>query len=365
MELERHIDDFATRDWEVPDTDDTVRFALVGIGWWTTEYVAPIVAESDLCEATVFVTSSPDDVAEAAAEFGVEHAIDYDEFRDGVAADEYDAVYVSTPNGTHLDYVEAAAALGKHVLCEKPLEVSGERAERMVAACEDAGVTFATAYRMQAEPGIRWLRGVIQDGVVGDPVYAVGDYSFTLLLEEGDEDQWRLNPAMAGGGPMMDIGVYPLNTLRYLLGADPVSVSATTMHRDERFDVDGVEETISFQLTFPGPVTGTFTCSYGASRDDRFTLVGTEGKVTVEPGFHPMRQRTYTIDRGDKDIVRTGREVALGGPAPHGLVELYDYFSACVLTDTTPDPDGRDGAVDCRVIDALYESAETGRRVDL
>ena len=356
MDIESYFTDFGQRNWETPSDDDPVRVAIVGCGWFAEEFALPAIERGDLCTATVLVTGDAEKGSRLASEFDADHVVGYDDFTDGTAADSYDAVYVSTPNALHLEYVEAAAELGKDVLCEKPLEVSAERAEQMVDACADADVTLMTAYRQQAEPGIRRMRDMIQDGNIGTPVYAIGDFSITLLGRDADADQWRLNPDIAGGGALVDIGIYPLNTLRYLIDEDPVAVQAETKTSDDRYE--GVEEHISFQLSFPGRMSAAFASSYGASLDDTFVLVGTEGKLEIDPAFFPEAERTFHLERD-------GTSLTLEGGAVTGIDEEFEYFARCVLTGADPDPDGEDGLVDVRTIDAIYEAAATGERVEL
>jgi xylose dehydrogenase (NAD/NADP) len=355
MELESYFEEFAEPDWEtVPG--EQIRFAVVGCGWFAEEFALPAIDRGDHCDAAVLITSDAEKGDRLAAEFDAEHVIDYDEFHDGVAADAYDAAYVVTPNATHLEHVEAAAALEKDVLCEKPLEVNVDRTEGLVEACEDAGVTLMTAYRQQAEPGIRKLRDMIQDGLIGTPVYAVGDFSITLLGRDADTDQWRLDADLAGGGALVDVGVYPLNTLRFLIDEDPVAVQAETKTSDDRYE--GVEEHVSFQLSFPGRTNAAFASSYGGYLDDTLVLIGTEGKVEIDPAFFPEAERTFHIERNDVEMSIDGGDVS-------GIDAEFEYFASCVLRGVEPDPDGADGLTDVRAMQAIYESAESGRRVEL
>ena len=355
MQLESYFDEFATRDWQEA-SGDPIRYAVVGCGWFTEAFALPAIDTGDLCELAVLVSGSPDRAESLAAEFDADHVIDYDAFHEGAVTGAYDAVYVCTPNVTHLGHVEAAASLGKDVLCEKPLEVNAARTERMVEVCEDASVTLMTAYRQQAEPGIRRIRDLVRDGLIGTPVSASGNFSITLLGRDADTDQWRLDPEMAGGGALVDIGLYPLNTLRFVTGADPVAVSAETKTTDDR--MTGVEEHIAFELSFPGPLTAAFTSSYGASVDDRLTIVGTEGSVTFDSAFFPEVERTFHIERDDMSM-------SLDGGGVSGIEEEFDYFANCLLTGTDPEPDGQDGLVDARTVDAIYEAADHGHRVEL
>ncbi|WP_137287587.1 D-xylose 1-dehydrogenase Gfo6 [Halorussus salinisoli] len=364
MNLDAYFEEFAARDWQTVD-EGTVRVALVGLGGFAREHVLPALAggarsdgttdRTDLCEVTALVSGSREKAESVADEYGVDTILDYDQFEAGEGVDAFDAVYVAGPNALHLDYARTAAGHGKHVLCEKPIEVNADRAREMVRACEDAGVTLMVAYRPQVEPAMRRLREMVRDGILGDPVAFHGWFSGHILRQAGP-DQWRLDPEMAGGGALMDVGVYPLNAVRFLLDADPVAARATTHSPDDEFT--GVDEHVAFQLEFPDAVTASCSASYRAQADDRLRLVGTEGQAVLNPAFDSESHPTLTVECGDERVEYTG-------PYVNEVAEEFDYFAHCVLADATPEPDGRDSVADVETVEAIYESAETGRRVEV
>ncbi|MCU4800036.1 Gfo/Idh/MocA family oxidoreductase [Halobacteria archaeon HArc-gm2] len=347
---------FADRDWERAVDGGPLRFAVVGLGWFGRDVALPAIEDSDYCEATAVVSGSAEKASSVAEERGLDAALTYEEYADGEHAEAYDAVYVVTPNALHLPHVETAATLGKDVLCEKPLEATAERAERVVDVCEEAGVRLMTAYRMQTTRSVRWVRDQIDAGVIGDPVQFAGEFSFNMLAGGGDPDQWRLDPDLAGGGALMDVGVYPLNTARFVLDADPVAVHATAIENPPEFD--GVDEHVSFTLEFPDDVTAQCTASYGASGANHMTIVGTDGRITVDPVFDVDADRRITI-------ARDHGETTVDVTEPPEMVEEFDFFATAVLGDRDIGPDGRHGHFDLRVTEAVYESSDEGRRVDL
>ncbi|MFB6150674.1 MAG: D-xylose 1-dehydrogenase Gfo6 [Haloarculaceae archaeon] len=346
---------FDRRDWARPVEGTPLRVAVVGLGDFARDVALPALDRSDHCEVTAVVSGSPETASAAAAEYGIERVLTYDEYEDGEAADGYDAVYLVTPNGLHLPQAETAAGLGKHVLCEKPIEASADRAERLVAACEDAGVELMSAYRMQTTRSVRWVREQVRAGVIGDPVQVHGEISFDLIAD-GDTDQWRLDGDLAGGGAFMDIGVYPLNTAAFVLDADPVAVRASA--RSDRPAFDEVEEHVDFQVEFDDGTVGSCTASYGAASANRLSVIGTDGRVVVEPVFGIDCERTVTVERD-------GSATSLDAAEPSEVVDELDYFATGVLGDLTVEPDGAEGVRDVRVAEAVYESAETGKRVEL
>ncbi|MFB6106351.1 MAG: D-xylose 1-dehydrogenase Gfo6 [Halobacteriaceae archaeon] len=357
MDVDDYFESFSTRDWDSGATG-TVRFAMVGLGWWTIDEAMPAIADSDRVEVTALVSGSTEKADRVAAEFGVEHTLTYEQFHAGEAADAYDAVYVCTPNATHLEHVTAAAELGKDVLCEKPMEASVDRAERLVAAAEDAGVTLMVAYRMHTEPAVRRMRELVADGFVGDPLLVQGNFSQHILELVRDPDQWRLNPDFAGpGASVTDIGIYPLNTARYVLDADPVAVTAQMTSESEGFE-DVPDERAAFTLTYEGGVQAAMTTSQNASRTGHLELVGSEGHLRLEPAYYMADRRTLTVSRNEF-------ETRVAVPPADQMREEFDYFADCLLDGRDPYADGDHGLVDMRAIEAVFEAAESGRAVSV
>jgi xylose dehydrogenase (NAD/NADP) len=353
-----YFDEFTRRDWQTLDpaaVDDPVRIALVGLGWFTREWALPGIRRSAFTEATV-VTDVDADAVAAVADGTDLRGVSATAFREGAAADDYDAVYVATPNVTHLPYVETAAARGKAVLCEKPLEATVERAERAVAACEDAGVPLMVGYRMQTDPAVRRVRDLLAAGFVGDVVHVHANMSQTMLAELDASDQWRLDPDRSGGGALVDLGIYPINTARFVLDADPVRVDGHT--RSETPAFADVDEHVSFDLTFPGGVRAHCTASQNAAHASRLEVTGTEGRLILDPAFYEREDREVAVERGG---VRADVEFE----AVHQLVEEFAYFGHHTLAGLDHYPDGRHALTDVRTIDAVYDAADAGRPVEV
>ena len=355
MALEQYFTDFTNRDWERETVDGTVRMAIIGVGGFARQRALPGISHGSYCETTVLVSGSPDTTRDVADEFGVEHVIDYDDFLEGVHTEAYDAVYVATPNAFHGKYARAAAEYGKHVICEKPLETTTERAQEVVETCAEAGVTLMTAYRLQCEPTVRRTREIVRDGVIGDVVQIHGGFS-NPLLEHASPDTWRLDADLAGGGAMVDLGVYPLNTIRFVLECDPSSVYASTTSSGEAFAE--VDQHVAFQLEFSTETTASCTASFDAHANSQLQLVGTDGVVSVASPFGGVVPHEMIVESGDMRMEYTGEPT-------DEVREEFDYFGYCVLTGTTPEPDGEDGVTDLRVVDATYESAARTERVSL
>ncbi|GAB6878654.1 Gfo/Idh/MocA family oxidoreductase [Halorubrum gandharaense] len=354
--LRQLFDSIEDRDWqESADDAGPVRFALVGLGGWTRNRAIPAIAESTFCETSVVVSRSAkkaERVAREVSETETPTALSGDAFRDGAATDEYDAVYVCTPNAVHLPYGEAAADHGKAVLCEKPLEASLERAERLVAACGSADVPLMCAYRMQTEPLVRTARAAIREGLVGEPAQVHGHMT-QPVLSFGGPDQWRLDPNMAGyGTSVTDLGIYPLNTSRFLLDADPETVTAEFRGSHQAF-ADVPDERATFSLQFPNDVVAECAASQNLARSGELRVVGTEGTLTLSPAFFEDEHRELTLRRGNVDASVRTRHV-------DQMEAEFDYFADCLLAGREPAPDGEEALVDMRALDAIYAAAETG-----
>ncbi|ELZ24551.1 oxidoreductase [Haloterrigena salina JCM 13891] len=354
--MEFDLDSFSARDWERPTDADPVRFAMVGLGWWTREHAIPAVENADYCTTTVLVSSSTEKAEEVATDLeGIEGTLTYDEYADGAATDAYDAVYICTPNGLHRDHVEAAAAHDKAILCEKPLEATVENAQALVDACREADVPLMVAYRLQTEPVARRARELIRDGAIGNVVSILGHMSDTIL-DAADETSWRFDPDLAGGTTLNDIGIYPLNTIRFILEEDPQAVYART--ESEQPAYEGTDEHAAFQLEFPDGTLASCTVTHSATVTSSLRFVGTEGELSIEGLFFPNTRKVLRVSGPDIESEYQPEPV-------DQMREEFDYFANRLQRGLDPEPDGEHGMIDMRVIRALYESAERGQRVTL
>jgi predicted dehydrogenase len=352
------IDGFEERAWQTT-TDGTVRYALVGLGWWTIDFALPAIEASDLGKVTTLVSSSTEKAERLAADSDVRHGISYDEFHDGAVADAYDAVYVGTPNACHLEYVETAADFDKAVLCEKPMEATVERAKQVIKVAERGGIPLMIAYRMHTDPVIQRVKELIDDGFVGDPVSVYGNNSQPLLQMIPDHKQWRLDPDRSGyGTSVMDLGIYSINTARYLLNREPVAVQSHMSSHHEAFG-DVPDERSSAMIALEGGVNMITTESQNAYENTQLKITGTEGIVDLRPAFHG--ECHLHLSRGDLTV--SVKHEGFG--AQQEMLEEFDYFADRILSDAEIHPNGRHGLQDMRIIAAIHEAAETAGVVEL
>jgi D-xylose 1-dehydrogenase (NADP+, D-xylono-1,4-lactone-forming) len=349
--------DLTRRDWEHADVEGTLRVAMIGIGWWTRDRAIPAVSATDRCETTVAVSSSAEKASSLTEEHEtITHGITYEQFHDGKAADAYDAVYIATPNAFHNQYAARAAAFDKAILCEKPMADTVANASDLVDATTD--VPLMVAYRMQTEPLVRRMRELIREGFVGSVVDVSGHMSQRVLDMIPDPDQWRLDPDLAGyGASVMDLGIYPLNTARFVLDRDPVRVHATMQSVSEGFE-RVPDERARFTVEFPDGITLSAMASQNATKGDHFSVIGTEGELTLTDGFHATSGRSLTL-------VRDGTRTQVDVEPVDQMEAEFAYFADRVLTGEPIGPDGEHGLVDMRSLKAIYEAAERGESVPI
>lgn len=342
---------------------DRVGFATVGLGRLSLEQILPAFARSTLARPTALVSGSPDKRTTVARQYGIpeDRCFGYDDIERLRDIPDVQVVYVVTPNALHRRHVEAAARAGKHVLCEKPMATSSVDAEAMIAACEAAGVRLMIAYRIHYEPHHRWVAEHARSGRWGRLIGMTAINTQTVNAVTGP-DQWRHKAALSGGGSLPDIGLYCLNTARMMAGEEPVEVFAWAYSPpgDTRFA--DVEATMSFTLRFAsGLLVNAFT-SYSA-RDDKHQRLDFERATIDMPRAYSYAGQRLLIHENDETGEDLVSEVIL--PAVDQFAAELDHFAASVRDGAAPRTGGDEGLRDQRIMEALYESARTGRPVRL
>ena len=264
---------------------------------------------------------------------------------------EIDAVYISLPNSLHAEWTVAAARAGKHVFCEKPLAVTADEARRMVDACREAGVLLFEAFVFMHHPQSRRLLEILRTDEIGALRHI--DAGMTFYVD--DPANIRMIKAL-GGGSIYDGGVYPITFARFIAGGDPVSVMAN-MRFDERA---GVDVAVSLILEFPGGVTATLNCGFQGRGGAHARVTGERGRLVVPAPYHPGPESRFEVvpasGEGRTETTRTGT------PPFQPAIE---FFQRCMRGEETPAymADRAEGTL--RVVEAAFESARSGRRVDL
>jgi predicted dehydrogenase len=329
-------------------------WAIVGLGSLAINQILPAFAKCETSKVTALVSGSPEKAQKLALRYGVPEKhiysyANYDSIRDNP---DIDIVYVVLPNSMHAEYTMRAARAGKHVLCEKPMANTPADCQQMIDASRQAQRKLMVAYRVRYEPYNQALIKVVRDKEFGPLKVVLSDHGFNI----GNPGQWRLKRAMAGGGSLMDIGIYSLNAARYVTGEEPVEINAMeyTTPNDPRFAE--VEETINFQLRFPSGVLANCSSSYGAPFN-RIRVVGTNGWAELDPAtsYGGLRMRAGTYAKVEDRI----------HPVVDHFAKEMDHLSQCVIDNTEPLTSGEEGRGDLTVMMAIYEAAKSGKTVKL
>ena len=328
-----------------------VGFAICGLGNLSEHQIAPALQKTEHCRLTGVVTESLDKARAWQMKFGIPAAncYTYDTMERMAHNRDIDAIYIVTPNAQHAEQTLKAAAAGKHVLCEKPMEVSVEKCRQMIDACKAAQVKLAVAYRCQFEPNNLECVRIAHERELGN--LRLVEASFCINI--GAPGQWRLKHALSGGGALMDVGIYALQASRYLTGEEPTLVSAVETKTDPVKFAE-VDETMTWQAKFPSGTLSQCTASYNLPTVTRFRGIAERGWFELDPAFF------YDGNRGRRS---DGKEIAL--PSGDQFAAEMDDFARCILEDRQSKVAGEEGLRDVRIMMAIYESARTGRSVTL
>jgi predicted dehydrogenase len=330
-----------------------VGFALVGLGHLSTAQLIPAFRVSKKAKLTGLVSGDPVKAQRLAQENGVkpEAIYDYKSFARIKDNPEVQVVYVVLPNSMHAEFTVAAARAGKHVLCEKPMEVSVAKCQEMISECQRARVKLMIAYRIQYEPMNRIMQRMVREQAFGATKFIESANGLHV-----DQMGWRLNQQMSGSGAVGDLGVYCINTIRFLLGEEPIGVVAQTFRppNDPRFKE--IDATTVFQLRFPTGVLANCVCSFDSHATQSYRVAAARGTFGMDPSF-PYR--------GLKMFARP-ENPALGQVADtNQFANELDHMADCVVNDRQPYTPGEEGLQDQRIIEAIFESAQRGTLVKL
>lgn len=337
--------------------DRPLGYAIVGLGMYGLRVIIPQFANCTHSRLAAVVSGDPAKARRVAAEHGlparsIYSYADFDRIRDNP---DVDIVYVCLPNAMHAEYTIRAAQAGKHVLCEKPMAISVAECERMIAACKAADRKLMIGYRCHFEPFNREAMRLARSGAAGKIRYVRSEHGFV----QRDPSAWRLKRAMAGGGSLMDMGIYSLQAARYMTGEEPVAVTAreSTDRRDPRFSE--VEDMIDWTLEFPSGALGGCQSMYSANQN-HILLMGDRGRIELEPATRYDGLKMW--------LGADGRERAVTPPAGPGKTQFagqLDHLALCARTGREPIVSGEEGLRDLRIIEAIYRSAREGRTIRL
>ncbi|MBD0286141.1 MAG: Gfo/Idh/MocA family oxidoreductase [Flavisolibacter sp.] len=343
-----NIKDFYSQSYEGP----ALRVAIMGLGSYGTR-VAEAMQDCKKAKLVGVISGTPSKIKDWQSKYNIpeKNCYNYENFDQVKDNPDIDAIYVITPNALHHDQVIRVAKAGKHAICEKPMAINAKEGQEMVDACKRANVKLLVGYRMHFEPNTLEVIRMRKDGELGKIMFFQGLTGFKI----GDPNQWRLNKKLAGGGAMMDIGIYSINGSRYMTGEEPVWVTAQETKTDPVKFKEGVDETIQFQMGFPSGAVASCLSTYNMNYLDRFFLDGEKGFAELQPatGYGPIKGRTNKGELNKPHVT-------------HQTVQM-DEMAGIILEGKQPvvPVDGEEGVKDLKIIDAIYTAVKTGKKMNL
>jgi predicted dehydrogenase len=326
-----------------------LNIALCGLGRYAG-YLAIGLESTQYCRLAGIVTGTPSKAEEWSKKYAIpqKNIYNYQNFDEIINNKDIDLVYIVLPNAMHKEFTIRAAKAGKHVIVEKPMAITAADCREMIDACKKAGVQLAVGYRLHYEPYNMEIKRLGQDKVFGK-VHLVES---SLGYKSSDPNEWRLHKALSGGGPLMNLGVYCVQCSRYVLGEEPLSVTAQFGPITDKKLFSEVESSIAWQLTFPGGALATSTSTYNGSID-RFFASAEEGTFELSPAisYGPFKGKS---SNGEMNF-----------PVINQQATQCDEIAKVLLANKQLPSHitGEEGWKDMKVLQAIYEAAETGRRV--
>jgi glucose-fructose oxidoreductase len=329
-----------------------IGYAIMGLGQLARTSILPAFAHVSHNSRLVAVISR--DRAKAEAVGAQYRAVPYrlDEFRQCLAREDVNALYIALPTSLHSDYTVEAARAGVHVVCEAPMALVADECRRMLRTCQTNRTKLMLAYRFHFRPATVKALELVRAGEIGVPKTVISSY--TMRVE--DPTSACLSRRM-GGGTVYYLGVKCINAARSLLGAEPAQVMAMTARTNRRYGGD-VDESAVGLIRFPEERLAQFHTSFGEEPRAELTIFGEDGLIRLTDPYEPDDAVTL-------EIVRRGERQELHFEPTDAFAATLDHFSDCVTHDRPPEPSGIEGLQDVRMVEAIYRSGRDGRPVTL
>jgi predicted dehydrogenase len=326
-------------------------FALVGLGGLSNQQLGPALKLTKYCRLAGIVTGTPSKIPVWKERYNIpdQNVYNYTTMEQMADNPDIDVVYVVTPNGLHAEHSIKGAKAGKHVFCEKPFETSVDKCQQTIDACKKANRMLGVAYRCQFDPNHLECRRLAMEKVFGE-IKSI-EAGFSRGINAGE---WRLKKDLAGGGPLMDVGIYALQTCRFVSGLEPIEVSGKFGPVTDVVKFAEVEESVDWEMTFPGGLKTTCKTNYERSDLHDFTVTAEKGSFGLNPAYN------YNSSRG---IRSDGKEIDL--PSVNQFAAEMDDFAQCIMTNKPSKISGEEGLRDVKIMTAIYDSARSGKPVKL
>lgn len=321
--------------------------ALVGLGKYSTEQLAPSLLETKKCRLAGIVTGSPEKATRWKEQYHIpdKNIYSYENFDSIKDNPDIDIVYVVLPNSMHAEYSIRAAKAGKHVICEKPMAVTVEECEQMIEASKDAGKLLSIGYRLHFEPYNLAMAEFGQNKTFGELKKIIARDGMDI-----EPNGWRLDKKLAGGGPLMDVGIYCVQGAIYTCGELPFAITAHEGKKTDMKRFKEVEQSMKWTMEFPSGLIAECETSY-AQEMNTLRAEAEEGWFQLEPAYE------YSGIKGNAS------DGPLEFPQVRQQALQMDDFAHCVMTNKKSKVPGEMGLRDVKILNAIYEAARTGRKV--
>jgi predicted dehydrogenase len=342
----------------LPETATSkIGWAIVGLGQLALEEIMPAFRECKVSRPVALVSGHPDKAKQIAKAYGInsEAIYDYENYDRLAENKEVDAIYIVLPNSMHAEFTLRGLRAGKHVLCEKPMSVTVEEADKMVATARETARKLMIAYRLHYEPYNQKVMELCRTKALGKIA--------TISSTNGQNvkaPNIRLSSKL-GGGPVGDVGVYSINAARYITGEEPAEVSAFAHQPTDDPRFREVPECVSFVLRYPSGIQAHCDCYFGSAESRNYRVHCKDGYLEMDPAFSYRGQRLKVKRMKGEANIPEDAELVLE-PVNHFAAEM-DHFSNCILEDKQPNTPGEMGAADMRIIAAIEEAVRTGEVV--
>jgi predicted dehydrogenase len=325
-----------------------IRFGIAGFGLHAVRRLMPGFALSKKCRVTALSRRDVGMAKQSAAEYKI--PLVFDSVDELSRSSEVDAVLVTTPNSRHLPDVMAAIQAGKHVLCEKPMAMNAHECRQMVEAARQRHIILGVAQIFRFDESVNRIRELVSIGAIGKPVFARSEFSF--LAGAAHPRKWLYDASLAGAGPIFDIGVHCIDTLRYILRDEVVRVNASAT-RDERSGT--VESAAALTLEFSRGTLGTVLVSYRAEYRTPLELIGDAGVIRADDALNVEHPIEIQVRKNDGTVTSEPAHNKLA----YGL--QVDAFADAIEGKAQFPAPGEEGWQNQEILDAALRSIGTGR----
>jgi predicted dehydrogenase len=324
--------------------------ALVGLGGYAGGQLAPALLQTEHCYLAGIVTGTPSKIPTWKEKYNIpdKNIYSYDTYDSIKNNPDIDIIYIVLPNAMHAEYVIRAAQAGKHVICEKPMALTVEDCDKMIAACKEAGKMLSIGYRLHFEPYNLEMVKLGTKKVYGSIKKISAGFGFPI----GDPTQWRLKKALSGGGPLQDVGIYCVQGICYTTGLEPIAVTAQEGPKTIADKFAEVEQSLKWQFEMPGGISAKGHCSYGEGLN-YLKAEAEKGIFELTSAYNYGGQRGNT-PAGVMDLPKVNQQA-----------KQMDAFALCIKNNQPTIVPGDMGKRDVRILAAIYEAMRTGKKVNI